>query len=288
MESEIKIDKKLLKKLQDPKWYLENLTKIKTKQVGALVPFKLKEAQKDLFNTIRKHPRVIILKARQMGFCLDPDMRILTSDLKWIKIKDINIGDEVISIDENISGGKGSERRMNTSIVEKKWSVYSVAIKVKFDNGERLILTDKHRMLCGSSRGLIWKIAKDFKIGDEVRFIAKPWGESTNEDFWFGGILDGEGTLHNVKRGVKVAVYQTEGVVLERMRNYIKNKNYMCCESVDDRFWKKGISGKKKMISFTFGKMQDIFKVIGQCRATRFLQYHCGIKGDCLKMVGQR
>lgn len=63
-----RIDPKLLEKLKDPKFYLENFTKIKTKQVGKLAPFILSEAQKDLFNTVNKHARVVILKARQIGF----------------------------------------------------------------------------------------------------------------------------------------------------------------------------------------------------------------------------
>ena len=58
----------LLKRLKDPKFYLENYTKIKTKQQGSLAPFLLNEAQKDLFNTLKGENRIIINKARQMGF----------------------------------------------------------------------------------------------------------------------------------------------------------------------------------------------------------------------------
>jgi hypothetical protein len=61
------MNKELLDKLKDPKFYLENLVKIKGKTPG-LIPFVLNEAQKDLLNTLRKHSRVIILKARQLGF----------------------------------------------------------------------------------------------------------------------------------------------------------------------------------------------------------------------------
>jgi len=57
-----------VEKLKDVKFYLENFTKIKTKKPGELRPFILNEAQKDLFNTVRKHDRVIINKARQIGF----------------------------------------------------------------------------------------------------------------------------------------------------------------------------------------------------------------------------
>lgn len=61
------MNQELLENLRDPKFYLENLVKIKGKTPG-LIPFILNEAQKDLFNTLRKHNRVIILKARQIGF----------------------------------------------------------------------------------------------------------------------------------------------------------------------------------------------------------------------------
>jgi hypothetical protein len=57
----------LLEKIQDPKFYLEKFCKIKTKEKG-LQPFVLNEAQKDLFNALNANKRVIILKARQLGF----------------------------------------------------------------------------------------------------------------------------------------------------------------------------------------------------------------------------
>ncbi len=60
-------DTDLIQKIKDPKFYLENFCQIKTKDRG-LAPFILKEAQKDLFNTLKHNNRVIILKARQMGF----------------------------------------------------------------------------------------------------------------------------------------------------------------------------------------------------------------------------
>lgn len=54
-------------KLRDPKYYLEKFCKIKGKKPG-LMDFRLNEAQKDLFNVLRKESRVIVLKARQIGF----------------------------------------------------------------------------------------------------------------------------------------------------------------------------------------------------------------------------
>ncbi len=56
-----------VEQLQDPKTYLESCCKIRTKQQG-MQPFLLNEAQKDLFNGIQMANRIIILKARQIGF----------------------------------------------------------------------------------------------------------------------------------------------------------------------------------------------------------------------------
>lgn len=56
-----------IEKLRDPKFYLESFCRIKGKTPG-MQPFILNEAQKDLFNTLRKSHRTIILKARQIGF----------------------------------------------------------------------------------------------------------------------------------------------------------------------------------------------------------------------------
>lgn len=53
--------------LYDPKYYIESFTKIKGKKPG-LIPFVLNSAQLDLFNTLRTNNRIMILKARQMGF----------------------------------------------------------------------------------------------------------------------------------------------------------------------------------------------------------------------------
>ncbi len=63
----MKINRELLAKLKDPRWYLEHVTKIKPKKPGELIPFVLNEAQKDLFNAVRRNSRVMILKARQLG-----------------------------------------------------------------------------------------------------------------------------------------------------------------------------------------------------------------------------
>lgn len=61
------MNKELLNRIRDPKFYLEKFCRIKNKR-GGLTPFILNEAQKDIFNTLRTYRRIMILKARQIGF----------------------------------------------------------------------------------------------------------------------------------------------------------------------------------------------------------------------------
>ena len=74
-------------------WRLEHLYYIMTKE-GTKELFTLNTAQRDFFdNYLNKgYKKLIILKSRQLGFCLDPNTRVLTADLEWVKIKDIPIG----------------------------------------------------------------------------------------------------------------------------------------------------------------------------------------------------
>lgn len=57
-----------IEQLSDPRFYLENFCRIKGKEGKGLIPFILKPAQLDIFNTIQKYNRIIIMKARQIGF----------------------------------------------------------------------------------------------------------------------------------------------------------------------------------------------------------------------------
>lgn len=60
-------DSELVQWLKDPKFYLENFCKIKSKE-GGMIPFVINNAQKDIFNTMKNSSRTMVLKARQIGF----------------------------------------------------------------------------------------------------------------------------------------------------------------------------------------------------------------------------
>ena len=258
----------------DPKFYLEKFCKIKTKGEG-LAPFILNEPQKDLFNTIKKNNRVICLKARQIGFCCQPSQKILTADLRWIKIDDVQVGTEIVAVDEECLGGTGSARKMRKATVQAKWDVFEKAFKFTMEDGRELVITGKHRMLClvrGGSN-LVWKKAEDFKIGELVRSIAKPWGEPDVEDGWFAGMMDGEGSLSKKDRtGASMAISQVNGPVWQRLLAYAASKGFAYRVEVDER--SPGDSSKfgaQVVNKLVLSRMSEIFQALGQCRPARFI-----------------
>ena len=268
-------DPELLKKLKDPRFYLENFCKVKTKTMG-LQPFKLKPAQLDIFNVMNKHNRVMILKARQIGFCFDPETKILKEDLSWVTIDKISIGDKIISVDEGVYGGTGSSRKMQTAIVEDKSSVIGSVVSVTFNDGRVLKMTNEHRMLC-KCRGAVhteWRKAVNMRIGDEVRYITNSFAdyEKTFEDGWVSGVIDSEGCLRIKKdAGSELTISQVDGYFWDRLVKYFDDNGYNYRIEVDRR--KPGTSlklGSKPVNKIVLNRMDEIFELLGKTRPSRF------------------
>lgn len=274
--------------INDKLWRMENLYWIVTKD-GVKDLFKLNRAQRHFAENylLREDPyhRHIILKSRQLGFCLDPNTRILTSDLRWVAIKDLQIGQEIIGVDEEPVNGRGKGRKMKPAIVQHKQVVFRDAYKIKFDDGREVICTGHHPWLSKSDTipqpfwRTISQTKKDrdllhtskLKVGDYVRWITKPWGEPDYEDGWFSGMLDGEGSIakKNVSAGINVS--QREGDVFDRLLNYVKREGYSY-RIEDDNTKRKTKYGKTPVPKICIGRMDEMFKMIGKLRPSRFIK----------------
>jgi hypothetical protein len=86
------------------------------------IPLRLWESQELLYEKVQelkakhKPQKLLVLKARQLGFCLDPNTKVLTSDLRWLTLDDIQPGQEIVATDESSTGrGRGNSRKMRTA-----------------------------------------------------------------------------------------------------------------------------------------------------------------------------
>ena len=85
--------------------------------------------------------KIIIVKGRQLG-ALDPDTKVLTTDIRWVRIGDLKPGDQLFSMDE-------STGRPCTASVVKSWVVFKEAFRISFDDGTTLLATDDHPFRSG-------------------------------------------------------------------------------------------------------------------------------------------
>ena len=199
-----------------------------------VIPFRPNRAQRKLLR--RLWNRNIILKARQLGFCLAPSTRVLTADLRWVPIGELQPGQEVVACDEHVPGGRWKARRMRTATVQAAANVYRKAFRITFDDGRELVCTAQHpwlskkagpqadwRSIDGTGNNVVGRL----KVGTKVRWVAKPWGDSDYEDGWFGGIIDGEGSMSKPSAsGVEVNASQVMGPTLARMEMYLDKRGY--------------------------------------------------------------
>lgn len=262
---------------ESPLWRLDHLYSIVDDE-GNLIPFRLNPEQRDFFQNLWTWN--LILKARQLGFCVSPETRVLTADLRWVAIAELQPGQEVVAVDEFPPGGRGKSRRMRTATVNAVARVHRMAYRITFDDGRQVVCTDRHpwlskkagdlaewRSLSGQGNAVVGRL----KVGTKVRWVTRPWGEPDAEDGWFGGMLDGEGSMALPSRnGASVNVSQRPGPVWDRLVSYAQARGYLPRTEADGaaRASKHGRTPVPKLV---FTRMDEIFRLIGQTRPVRFV-----------------
>ncbi|WP_205598460.1 hypothetical protein [Halomonas sp. NO4] len=260
------------------KWFrLGALYHIKDKY-GVIQQFRPNGAQRQRY--LDGHTRDLILKARQLGFCVDPSTRVLTANLRWVAIADLQPGQAIIAVDEHTPGGKGKARKMRTATVERVGRVTRQAYRITLDDGREVVCTDKHpwltrkvatdakwRSLSGEGNQVVGKI----EVGTQVRWVAKPWDGGDYADGWFGGMLDGEGSMALPgSSGAEVNVAQVEGPALARLEHYLHERGYHYRTEADthERDSKHGSVPVHKLC---ISRMDEMFRLVGQTRPSRFV-----------------
>jgi len=256
-------------------WRMNNLYRIIDRD-GNSIKFKLNHIQKETLKVL--HNRNLILKARQLGMCLDPNTKILKSDFSWICLKDIKVGDEIVSVDEH-PRCRGSARKLRKSIVQAKKTTIRKTYKINFENGKSLICSGEHRWLArNSSTDCHWRSIHgegkyQLKVGQKIRrIVTDTWEQGDYEDGWMGGMLDGEGSLAKKNRlGGNIGLSQVEGKVWNRLVQYFEKNDYSYRIEID-KACRLGKYGKRPVNKLVLSRTDEIFKLLGITRPSRFLK----------------
>jgi 5-methylcytosine-specific restriction endonuclease McrA len=157
-------------------------------------------------------------------YCLSPDQKVLTDDLRWVPLGDIQVGDHLVGFNEEAVPVTG--RRFTTSRVEEHMFDAAPLFDVILSDGTRFLATAEHQWLArkGRSESVEWCTTSNL-AGKRLPRLFTPWStENTREAGWLAGVFDGEGWLPD--RSFDVAMGQNPGHVLDRAQHELRSRGF--------------------------------------------------------------
>ncbi len=152
----------------------------------------------------------------QSDYCLAPETKVLTADLRWVPVGDVAVGQELIGFDEHIDGRRAKARG---SFVIRSRRIRRPCYRVTLSNGKVIIASAEHKWVGfrrsdRTSAGApvrYWQETSDLAPGDRLAHYCDTWdAPSSMSDGYVAGLLDGEGWV-----GTEVGFGQNPGVVLD-------------------------------------------------------------------------
>lgn len=194
-------------------------------------------------------------------YCLTPDHKILTADLRWVEAGSLSVGDKLVGFDEFVE--QGQKRRFKTSEIQSYVKEQAELYKVILDDGEEFAVTAGHRFLCRPSWGSYeWRTTTNLK-GCYLPKHFNMWTEDDSKGAgWLAGMLDGEGWLSS--RENNVAIAQNTGPVLDKLKQELSLRGF--------EFTETPVSGTRKCTRlYIKGGKSEIARLLGTIRPTRLL-----------------
>lgn len=158
------------------------------------------------------------------GSCLTPDHKVLTADLKYVELGMVQVGDKLVSFDEEVVNKRS--RRYKTGTVEAIKRENRDCFKVTLASGKEFKATADHRWLVKTGSRYYWKTTDSLRKGTCVPKLFEEWQEDCSFDGgWISGMYDGEGSLscRNTTGGtsMQLAISQNEGKVLSKLQDVL-------------------------------------------------------------------
>jgi len=159
-------------------------------------------------------------------YCLVPETRVLTDDLRWVPVKNLKVGDGVIGFDEHQVQGNG--RCWRKSEVTETSIIQAPTYQVK-TTGPSVTSTGEHLWLAKRTyeSGYRWVKTKDLKPGYQIGDIGTWDTDESRGAGYLAGFFDGEGHVpSSPKQGLYAGACQNPGAVLDRTLQLLDEREY--------------------------------------------------------------
>lgn len=205
--------------------------------------------------------------------CLAHGQRVLTADLRWVDVADVDVGDELLTTQED-PGRKvnGALRRRDYEFATVTHSTPAEAecVEVILADGASVITTLDHPWLARpyAYQGGDWVRSGELldSFDPHVARAFTPWARtSTYEAGWLAGMFDGEGWLGFGKRHQQLAIVQRPGPIQDRIERLLFE--------VTGAKFNTWITKRDRPTHQTYvqGGMAEVLRVLGELRPERLI-----------------
>lgn len=167
--------------------------------------------------------------------CVTPETRVLTSDLQWIPAGEVETGDILVGVEENMSNEYSRNFAMGEATVygRKTDDIFNIA----FEDGRTVRCNGEHKWLVKKIglKGTEWVSTNDIyqEIMERkgrprnwsVMSVCSPWEEDGSKDAgYIAGLLDADGSLGISQLFVMFA--QQDNVVFALIKHELTKRGY--------------------------------------------------------------
>lgn len=150
--------------------------------------------------------------------CLTPDHRLLTRDLRWVPCGELQAGDELWTLDEDLQEAdtaRGSCRRYRPGKVVSAFRAKKECVRVRFESGEEITCTTDHPFLAKAHKSDTYKwVAAEDLLGTPLTL--RPFDTWEAEDSydagWLAGMLE---LLGRIRPSRLIGNFDIEGGVVQ-------------------------------------------------------------------------
>ena len=210
-------------------------------------------------------------------YCVGPATRVLTSDLRWVRIDSLSIGDTLAGFDEEAPQGKGRSKRWRAwreSTVEAIETIKRPCYDLTFSDGTFIRCSAEHKWLTANQEAARWTTTESLRCAKKIASnVVKPvdvWEEINSRDAgYLAAAFDAEGhitqrDLSDEVRGqfsYRLGFAQKNNPMLVEVKRILKEYGYRpTAEQVVD-----GVN------RINLGKREEVMRFLGEMRPRRLL-----------------
>jgi hypothetical protein len=215
--------------------------------------------------------------------CVTPETLILTHDLQWVPAGEIETGDMLIGVEEDLTNDYARHLAVGEVTVYGRRTDF--LYEITFDDGRKVRCNGEHQWLVKKIglKGTQWVSTQDIyeEIVERkgrprkwtVMSVCRPWDEDkSKEGGYLAGLLDADGTLSTPQ--VRVMFAQQQNTVLARMESGLAARGYRlstgACKTQEQL--DQTVHGKQVYNLRLLGEFAEQLRLLGSIRPPRLLE----------------